>query len=875
MAGKHTQKSVLRALDLHTASQAANIRSTDEATRRSGRATKGQNSKARDISEDIPATKKKGKGKANKAKATEEEPEEEEDENIRCVCGEYDPDEEGRAMICCDECEAWQHNNCMGLEDDYEPAKYFCEIHGPQDHKELLAAIKRGEQPWIENRRRMEAAKLAKSKKGGKKGRKSGTRVSEAPSRASPETEDTPVKEATQRGKRKLEESPMAPEMKVRTQDLCHDNLLTYGQDIKKARATPPEPDSAIKPTPQRKSSSMAPTRSMSMSGIDLANAPTDVKELKNAARKGVAQSLIKLFVTETKDAVKTGAHTLPAGVSADATGTQLALRVEYAMYMSKSAGSPEPNEAYKDQARSISFNVKKNHELRDALLSGDLSEAQLASMTAAEMASEEQQRKDAETKMILEKQHTIIQEQGPRIRRTHKGEEFVNEADQIAAESTENRAQKPQRRESGLNQDGDASINDPNVLSPRETDTKLLRHSTGNQSRVPQRQSSNFNIDNVWETVQGSPDTDQQAFPELPQQRSPGGPVREPVGPGAGADADIDRLLKDEDAESEPYSPRDDPDGHEVIWRGVINGKTLGQFNATAKYAAGATPDALQLTWQSLIPHELPISGRIEPSKANEYLCGLQYSTTSDVIVVTVGEPTPSSSPSDLAAFERIFEYFSSRNRFGVITQTTEPAIKDIYLIPLQKGDDLPEMLKLLEEKSVGDENGRIPERMLMIPIVVKNTELPHLAGIGVVATPTMHQTPMTPYDAQAQAQYPGVVPYPHQPPLGIAIANGTPTPNQAQYPAYGPPPYGAPPTGPGPAPPGLSLAQTILGPLATAPAVAELLRQVPQADEHQLLIVREICQANPQAALDLTTLTAELRRRGAEQSAQEQGQA
>lgn len=832
------------------------MRITDEPTRRSGRATKGQYTKDRDISEDLPATKKKGKGKVNKGKATEqevEEEEEEEDENIRCVCGEYDPDEEGRAMICCDECEAWQHNNCMGLEDDYAPEKYFCEIHGPQDHKDLLAAIKRGEKPWIENRRRMEAAKLAKTKKGGKKGgRKSGARVSEAPSRASQETEDTSVKETTQRGKRKLEESPMAPEMKVRTQAICYGYLLTLWQDVKKARATPPEPDSATKPTPQRKSSSMAPTRSMSMSGVDLANAPTDFKELKNPARKGVAQSLIKLFVVETKDAVKNGAYALPAGVTADTIGTQLALRVEYAMYMSKSAGSPEPNEAYKDQARSISFNVKKNHELRDALLSGDVSEAQLASMSAAEMASEEQQRKDAETKKILEKQHTIIEEQGPRIRRTHKGEEFVNEADQIAAESTENRAQKPQRRESGIEQDGDTSMHDPDVLSPREMDTKLPR------------QSSDFNIDNVWETVQGSPDTDQQAFPELPQPRSPGGPVREPAGPGAGADADIDRLLKDEDAESEPYSPRDDPDGHAVVWRGVINGNNLGRFNATAKYAAGATPDALQLTWQSLIPHELPISGRIDPTKANDYLCGLQYSTTSDVIVVTVSEPDVGASALDKADFDKIFGYFRTRSRYGVITQQAEPAIKDIYLIPLEKGDELPEMLKLLEEKSIGDEFGRIPERMLMIPIVVKNTELPHLGGMGMPPTPTMNQTPMTPSEGHGQFAQP--VQYPHHPPPP-GVVNGTPTPNAGQqYPPYASPqpPYGAPPPGPQLGQPP-SLAQSILGPLVSAPAVAELIHQVPQADLSQLLIVREICHANPQAALDLAVLTAELKERGA----------
>lgn len=198
----------------------ANILCTDEPARRSGRATKGQYTKDRDISEDLPATKKKGKGKASKAKATEQEPEEEEeDENIRCVCGEYDPDEEGRAMICCDECEAWQHNDCMGLADDYAPDKYFCEIHAPQDHKELLAAIKRGEKPWEENRKRMAALK----KKPNKKGRKSGARVSEVPSHTSQEVVDTPV-ETPQRGgqnKRKLEEPSVASETKESTSGFC------------------------------------------------------------------------------------------------------------------------------------------------------------------------------------------------------------------------------------------------------------------------------------------------------------------------------------------------------------------------------------------------------------------------------------------------------------------------------------------------------------------------------------------------------------------------------------------------------------------------------------------------------------------------------
>jgi hypothetical protein len=843
--------------------------STDEPARRSGRATKGQYTKDRDISEDLPATKKKGKGKNNKAKATEQEPEEEEeDENIRCVCGEYDPEEEGRAMICCDECEAWQHNDCMGLADDYAPDKYFCEIHAPQDHKELLAAMARGERPWEVNRKRMAQPK----KKPGKKGRKSGARVSEVPSHASQEVAEVRVESPSRGGqnKRKLEESPMAPEMKVRVFESCHPHSLTKSQDVKKARATPTEPDT--KPARQRKSMSMAtPARSMSISGVNLEMAPKDVEEIGNAARKGTAAGLIKMFIAETRDAVKSGSHTLPVGVSAESAGTQLALRVEYALYMIKSPGTAAPNEAYKDQVKLLLPNVKRNHELRDKILSGEVSEVQLATMAAAEMASEEQQLKDAEIIKKSEKQHTIIEEQGPRIRRTHKGEEFVNEADQIAAESTENRASKPKRRESGIDQDGDTSMNDPDVLSPRETDTRLPPL-PGGRSGPPQRQSSsNFDISNVWETVtvQGSPDTSNQQFPELPQQREPGGPVQEPAGPGVGDDADIDRLLKDEDAESEPYSPKDTADGESIIWSGIINGNALGRFHAKAKYAAGATPDALHLTWQSLIPRELPISGRIEPNKANDYLCGLQYSTTSDVIVVTVSQPDTGNFQ-DLLEFDKIFKYFKERRRYGVITQQAEPAIKDIYLIPLDAGDELPEMLRLLEEKSIGDEHGRITERMLMIPIVIKNTELPHLNIGAMPPTPAMQQTPITPaYENQTFNHLVSPSPYPQHP------ANGTPANNYYPNPQYAPTQALNPAFNQGPPPSPSPLAVQVLGyQLAHAPAVMELLRRVPSVDAPQLEILAEICRVNGQAALDLGVLTHELQARG-EQSAGAGGRA
>jgi hypothetical protein len=198
---------------------------TDE-PRRSGRATKGQHTKDRDGTEDAPATKKKGKGKGSKGKVVEEEVEEVEEEAeeiIRCVCGKYEEEEDvPRAMICCDSCSAWQHNGCMGLPEDYEADNYFCEQCKPETHKELVAAIARGEKPWEAS---ADAKKADKGKKkGGRKGRKSGgTRASETaapvasqePEEPTPQPTPQPTPVAVTGQKRKLEESPAAPEIKV------------------------------------------------------------------------------------------------------------------------------------------------------------------------------------------------------------------------------------------------------------------------------------------------------------------------------------------------------------------------------------------------------------------------------------------------------------------------------------------------------------------------------------------------------------------------------------------------------------------------------------------------------------------------------------
>jgi hypothetical protein len=153
--------------------------------RRSVRATKGQHTKSLDIlDQPIEPTKKRAKKTATKKALDEEEEEKETEETIRCICGATsDDDDSGESWIACQECSAWQHNVCMGITTDkkivdHPDYEYWCEQCKPENHKELLDGIARGEKPWEQRRQAYEEAELAAQK--GKKGKKGkGKRISD------------------------------------------------------------------------------------------------------------------------------------------------------------------------------------------------------------------------------------------------------------------------------------------------------------------------------------------------------------------------------------------------------------------------------------------------------------------------------------------------------------------------------------------------------------------------------------------------------------------------------------------------------------------------------------------------------------------------
>lgn len=217
--------------------------------RRSGRATKGQHTKNIEAAETTPSAKRGAKSKGSKAKPVSEPSSpagDDDDDNaiIRCICGYIKDEDDGRVMICCDMCEAWQHNECMEISEDSDelPDQYFCEQCKPEDHKELLAKVARGEKPWeerAEQREREEAEKKGRKRKGkrGKKGRASEVKKNEpqsnsaiaaaVPVASSPVQPETPKVETGQKRKLEVETASATEDVKQPVSEITPSSLLT------------------------------------------------------------------------------------------------------------------------------------------------------------------------------------------------------------------------------------------------------------------------------------------------------------------------------------------------------------------------------------------------------------------------------------------------------------------------------------------------------------------------------------------------------------------------------------------------------------------------------------------------------------------------
>ncbi|XP_057682681.1 uncharacterized protein LOC130909820 [Corythoichthys intestinalis] len=145
-----------------------------------------------------------------------------------------------------------------------------------------------------------------------------------------------------------------------------------------------------------------------------------------------------------------------------------------------------------------------------------------------------------------------------------------------------------------------------------------------------------------------------------------------------------------------------------EILWKGFLSMFTVSKF-VTKAYLVSGSAEILK----SELPDTLEIGGRIMPQTVWDYIAKLKTNITKELCVIRFH---PSSEEEEVA-YVSLFSYFSSRGRFGVVSNHSR-SIKDVYLVPLSAKESIPSILQPLE--GPGFEKNR-PNLLLGLAIIQK----------------------------------------------------------------------------------------------------------------------------------------------------------
>lgn len=865
--------------------------------RRSVRATKGQHTKAFDELEP-PVPKRRQTKKNKKAQVPEKEQSQEPEEVIRCVCGATEQDEDSNeAWIACETCLVWQHNVCVGVSsyEDEIPEHYWCEQCKPENHRELLDAIARGEKLWEERRKAHEEEAERKKKRGGRKKGKRGSDIREEADRDAAQAKASPTPDAVARDKKDV--TGVAKQGKRKAREDSQDG---DGKTTKMRRVS--EDEAVASASASASASGAASPQVKYTPPPDLTTAIQDLP----GTRVGPAKALKKSLVHVITSLSKSGHIQLPADESAESLAEKYALQIERAVFDTHplSKGQKE----YSQQIKSLSFNLKNNPELFQGLWAHEHSPMTLAVMTSEQLASSELQRQTAEMKARAEKQSILYtSETGPRVRRTHKGEEIVEDESLITSDAPMPSAGGPragaEERQGQSDRERGQQQQQQQYQQEQQPHQHVKRESIGGGELGGERSpsQSNFDIGKVFSSVKS---------PTAAHRRRPSAPVLSTNGPGF--DPDVDRMLQDEN-ESPPYSPTEETLDPDVVWRGSLAMSSIADFEATAKHIGGANFASFG-PWSKLIPRQMTVAGRIPQQAAIEYLCSLRYSNLTDIIVVNI---TPTS-PDAKQEFNNLINYFVSKNRYGVVGNKVAGNVRDTYLVPVPAGEDgHPEFMLNLVDNYIPKSRA---EPMLLAVFVYRsepdqlkqllNNEAAIAAAASSAASTGSHpanaQPPPPPAPTPAgYSQRSNSISGPAFSPATPQMAS-TPFPNAPPPPPNGhgqsatPVPIPQPPhvNRPGPSPhnaqmpsstssqttppmqhqqqapddqrkqaqqdAGVITAREVLGPLISVPTVQFILPQAYQMTRREWEVIKVIIERDPRARDDLKYLADLLEKEG-----------
>ncbi|KAJ3243573.1 Transcription factor bye1 [Chytriomyces hyalinus] len=519
----------------------------------------------------------------------------------------------------------------------------------------------------------------------------------------------------------------------------------------------------------------------------------------------------------------------------------------------------------YKAKFRSLQFNLKdkKNSTLRTRLLTGRLPASSLVKLEQRDLANDEL-RARAEA-IRLQSIHDAIK---PKIvdivyKKTHKGDEVVGDASGLAAvaggaAASSNSSAVPAFRTDNAKDDEDnlmspvvpvAAVKQSGIagiMAAVEAAKLAARVSVG-PSKVESLDdllskvnSSSASAENLGEKRHAEAYYDEEPAKKSRHDQDVSSTINSGMGNSSNSWdhlAASDTWAHVDDGEGWIQSPGDDvadfkpsdsssntptgspkaaPEALEnngaIVWNGLVRMPQVGKFTGRCMQIAGKPVGSSKALWESILPPTVFIEGRIDVSRTQSYISQQRSSSSKEVIAVEfVSDTNVRDSPEEgggasEGGFQALMDYFVQKKRYAVVGQKYVH-VRDMYLVPVKRGDAVPDMMTVLSKMSVVDkcnERDRLFGVLILDKAVFSSAAVakeaavlkPGRSGAGkrgppptgsaakkVDAKPTPVPVPTAYPSSQAAISTPWSNLFPQtiqqQPPLIAALSNGMPAAN------------------------------------------------------------------------------------------------
>ncbi|OZJ02694.1 hypothetical protein BZG36_04597 [Bifiguratus adelaidae] len=414
------------------------------------------------------------------------------------------------------------------------------------------------------------------------------------------------------------------------------------------------------------------------------------------------------------------------AKLSADEISSKLAELIENALF--EHLADPDPKsvrappkagERYKTKFRSLLFNFKDkaNKNLRLGVVTGEITPSKLVRMNAEELANPKLKEMSEKIREQSLKEVVLKPQEQPIIIKTHKGDELLGGGVFYRDTEAEQKA-KSQRSEK---QQGakPLSRNEPTRTSRKSETLDEILARMGQQRDDQKSPDLKHSDDDEDESGTASKrarfehesiDVDPAQFDDVDDHYSPS---PEPD------------LSPEKDYQSDVGTPPAMPDG--PVWKGELRMVQVAAFKATAEQIGGRR--LTEAECDQVFTESLEIEGRIPPSRVEDYLTQMQFSSSKELILLDIkasleAEGAENAGLSAQSQFEVLFDYFHSKDRYGVIAKAG-PQLKDLYVVPVKKTESLPNCLITVQNSLPEDE--RTADLLLGIIVLHKANDMSH----------------------------------------------------------------------------------------------------------------------------------------------------